>query len=222
MPRGAPPPRLTVALVRGLRGLRGQVRVELLTDTPERRFAAGARLYPEGDAEALTVAESRPVADGPGWWLRFEEIPDRAVAEERLRGRYLEAEDARDTPGPDRWFWHQLLGLAVRSTGGEPLGTVTDVYRAGGAEVFVVRGPRGEFDVPGVRGIVTRLEPGGDGMEVDLDRLAPDARPVDDGEHPRPRDRRRGRPRAAGGAGSGAGTGASAAPEPPDPPESGA
>lgn len=222
MPRGAPPPRLTVALVRGFRGLRGQVRVELLTDTPEHRFAAGARLYPEGGDEALTVAESRPVADGPGWWLRFEEIPDRAAAEERLRGRYLEAEDARDRPGPDRWFWHQLLGLAVRSTDGEPLGTVTDVYRAGGAEVFVVRGPRGEFDVPGVRGIVTRLEPHGGGVEVDLDRLAPDARPVDGGERPRPRDRRRGRPRAAGGAGSGAGSGASAAPEPPDPPEPGA
>jgi len=31
-----------VALVRGLRGLRGQVRVEVLTDRPEDRFTAGA------------------------------------------------------------------------------------------------------------------------------------------------------------------------------------
>ena len=41
------PERLTVGLVRGLRGLRGQVRIELLTDTPEERFPVGATLYRE-------------------------------------------------------------------------------------------------------------------------------------------------------------------------------
>ena len=59
------PSRLTVALVRGFRGLRGQVRVELLTDRPEDRFAVGARLHPEGTGERLTIAEALPVADGP-------------------------------------------------------------------------------------------------------------------------------------------------------------
>ena len=35
---------------------------------------------------------------------------------------------------------------------GEELGRIVELYRAGGAEVFVVRGPRGELDVPGVHG----------------------------------------------------------------------
>ncbi len=182
--------RLVVALVRGFRGLRGQVRVELLTDRPEDRFVVGARLFPEGTDERLTIAEATPVADGPGWWLRFREIGERTLAEELLRDRYLEIEDPHEPHEPGRWFWHELLGLAVASAAGEALGEVVDIYRAGGAEVFVVRGPRGELDVPGVRGIVTELAPERGVMVVDLDALALDARPVDDEDYVRPRDRR--------------------------------
>jgi 16S rRNA processing protein RimM len=186
-----------VALVRGLRGLRGQVRVELLTDRPEDRFVAGARLYREGAGEALTIEDATPVADGPGWWLRFREIRDRAAAE-GLRDAYLEIDQPDEPREPGRWFWHELTGLAVRSAQGEPLGTVTDIYRAGGAEVFVVRGERGELDVPGVRGIVLELAPERGEMVVDLEALALDARPVEDEGYVRPRDRRPSRRRPPG------------------------
>jgi 16S rRNA processing protein RimM len=175
--------------VRGVRGLRGHLRVELLTDHPEERFAVGTLLYPEGAARALTITESTPVADGPGWWLQFREVTSREAADE-LRGISLEVPLPAVEREPDRWFFHELRGLVVRSTGGEDLGTIVDIYRAGGAEVFLVRGPRGEFDVPGVRGIVTDLAPDRGEMIVDLDALDLDARPVDDEDYVRPRDRR--------------------------------
>jgi 16S rRNA processing protein RimM len=181
--------RLVVALVRGFRGLNGQTRVELLTDRPEERFAPGSVLFPEGTTEGLTVGESSAVADGPGWWLRFRELPDRNAAE-RLRDVYLEIEPQPEVREPGRWLWHEIEGIAVRSTSGEELGTVTEIYRAGGAEVFVVRGPKGEFDVPAVRGIVVDLAPDRGEMIVDLESLALDARPVDDEDYVRPRDRR--------------------------------
>ncbi len=178
-----------VALVRGFRGLRGHTRVELLTDRPEERFTVGATLYLEGTSTGLTIAEASPVADGPGWWLRFAETPDRAAAE-TLRDRYLEIDAPVEEREPGRWLFHELEGLAVRSTTGEELGSVVEIYRAGGAEVFVVRGPRGELDVPGVRGIVAELAPDRGEMIVDLDALDMDARPVDDEDYVRPRDRR--------------------------------
>jgi len=178
-----------VALVRGFRGLRGQVRVELLTDRPEERFTVGARLYPEGTRDALTITEASRVADGPGWWLKFREIHDREAAE-RLRDLYLEIEAPEEPREPGRWYIHELEGLAVRSAAGEDLGTIVDIYHAGGADVFLVRGPRGELDVPGVQGIVLDLAPERGEMIVDLDALAIDARPVDDEDYLRPRDRR--------------------------------
>ncbi len=178
-----------MALVRGLRGLRGQVRVELLTDRPEDRFTVGARLHPEGSDEVLIVDDASAVADGPGWWLTFHEIRSREAAE-RLRDLYLEIDAPAEPREPGRWFWHELEGLAVRTGSGEDLGTIKEIYRAGGAEVFVVRGPRGELDVPGVKGIVLDLAPDRGEMIVDLEALALDARPVDDEDYVRPRDRR--------------------------------
>jgi 16S rRNA processing protein RimM len=185
--------RLTVGLVRGLRGLRGQVRVELLTDTPEERFPVGATLYREGSTDTLTIVEASAVADGPGWWLRFREAPDRASAD-ALRGVYLEIDKPEEPREPGRWLWSELEGLAVRGTNGEELGRIVEIYRAGGAEVFVVRGPRGEVDIPGVQGIVTDLAPDRGEMIVDMDALALDARPVED-DYVRPRDRRPPNPR---------------------------
>ena len=59
-----------VALVRGVHGLNGAVRVEVLTDRPEDRFVVGTVLYREGDVRPLTIATAEAVADGPGWRIR--------------------------------------------------------------------------------------------------------------------------------------------------------
>ena len=193
MPGPASPERLAVGLVRGLRGLRGQVRVEVLTDRPDDRFVPGAVLYPEGAARGLTIAEASPVEGGPGWWLQFTDVRDRDAAE-ALRDVYLEIDTPDEPREPGRWLWHELEGLAVRSATGEELGRITELYRAGGAEVFVVRGPRGELDVPGVHGIVLDLAPERGEMIVDLEALDLDARPVED-DYVRPRDRRPRNPR---------------------------
>ena len=77
----APGTRLVVGRVRGLHGLHGVVRLEVLTDRPEDRFAAGRVLHREGTSAPLTIVASGAVEDGPGWRLQFGEISDRTAAE---------------------------------------------------------------------------------------------------------------------------------------------
>jgi 16S rRNA processing protein RimM len=155
--------RITVGLVRGLHGLRGAVRVEVLSDEPE-RFAVGSVLYAEGDERPLTVTWTGPAK--PGLLVRFEELPTRESVE-HLRERYLEAVPSEPLP-EGTWYWHQIRGLAVSTTSGEDLGTVVDVFRAGEGEVYVVRGGRlGEVLVPGVRNVVVELDPPAGRMIVD-------------------------------------------------------
>jgi 16S rRNA processing protein RimM len=165
------PTRLVVGQVRGLHGLRGAVRVEVLTDRPEIRFAPGQELHLEGDARPLTVASAEPVEDGPGWRLRFREVPDRAAAE-RLRERYLEiAVDRAADLEAGAAYWHDVIGASVRDSRGGELGLVADVYRAGETEVYVVRGgPVGEFDLPAVRSIITTFAP--ERREIVVDEAA--------------------------------------------------
>jgi len=184
-------------------GLRGAVRVEVLTDRPDERFAPGAVLYREGTTDALTVASSEAVADGPGWRLRFREVHDRTAAD-GLRGVYLETEAY-----PDRelergtYYWHEVVGTAVRGIDGADLGTVRDVYRVGETEVFeVAGGPPGSFDLPAVRAFIRVFAPRRGEIVVDaeaLDLRAPrEAAPA--GDRPRAPRRRPG-PRGTRAAG---------------------
>lgn len=155
--------RVAVGLVRGLHGLRGAVRVEVLSDEPA-RFALGSVLYLEGDDRPLTIAWTGPAK--PGLLVRFEELASRESAE-RLRDRYLEVVPEAPLPA-GRYYWHQLQGLAVTTTTGQDLGTVVDVFRAGEGEVYVVRGGGlGEILVPAVKNVVVELDPEAGRMVVD-------------------------------------------------------
>jgi 16S rRNA processing protein RimM len=174
--------RLVVGLVRGIHGLRGAVRVEVLTDDA-RRFDPGSVLYREGDDNPLTVSWRRDDAPGPGILVRFREVPTRTVAE-RLLDAYLEG-DAAQAPPAGTYYWHDIVGTRVVTSDGEELGTVEDVFRAGEGDVFTVRGARGELLVPAVSAVVRELAPDQGPIVVDreaLDLEAPVAR--------RPRGRR--------------------------------
>jgi 16S rRNA processing protein RimM len=152
--------RLVVAQVRGLHGLQGAVRVEVLTDRPEARFAAGEVLHVEGDARPLTIVAAQPVEDGPGWRLQFREAPNRQ-ASEWLRDAYLEvAVDREADLEAGAAYWHEVVGSTVRDSTGAELGKIADIYRAGETEVYVVRGGAvGEFDLPAVRDVITTFAP---------------------------------------------------------------
>ena len=134
------------------------MRVEALTDRPAERFVAGGLLYPEGSPSPLTIDEARPAT--PGWVLRFREVPTREAAE-AYRLVYLEVEAGPDDALPGgSYYWHEMVGLVVRDPGGAELGTVREVYRAGGADVLaVVGGPRGDFDLPVARPFMQVLDP---------------------------------------------------------------
>lgn len=188
--------RLVVAQVRGLHGLNGAVRVEVLTDRPEARFATGNVLHVEADARPLTVAAAQAVEDGPGWRLQFGEVPDRQSAE-RLRDAYLEIEVDRSADlDAGTAYWHEVIGSTVRDSKGAMLGMVADVYRAGENEVYVVRGgPAGEFDMPAVRDVITTFAPERRELVVDEAVLDLGGAPVDGpgsvNASPKPRKRHR-------------------------------
>ncbi len=161
-----------VALVRGVHGLNGAVRAEVLTDRPEDRFVVGNTLFREGDDRALTITAAEAIADGPGWRLRFREVASRDVAD-TLRGAYLEAVVRADEDlARGSYYWHEVIGCAVRGVDGTELGTVKDIYRIGETEVFTVDdGPYVAFDVPAVRAFIRIFAPRRGEIVVDGESL---------------------------------------------------
>ena len=166
-----------VALVRGVHGLRGAVRVEVLTDRPGDRFVPGTSLYREGGDERLTIETAEEVVDGPGWRIRFRELTTRDGAD-TLRGAYLEALVRADEDlARGSYYWHEVIGTLVTGLDGTELGTVQDIYRVGETEVFIVGGGSfGSFDVPAVRAFIRIFAPRRGEIVVDAEAL--DLRPT--------------------------------------------
>lgn len=75
---------------------------------------------------------------GPGAAVQFVGVEGREAAE-RLRGRAVFAGEGElpALPGGE-YYYHDLIGLAVRSPAGEELGQVKDVLDAGHQDLLVV------------------------------------------------------------------------------------
>jgi 16S rRNA processing protein RimM len=146
-------------------GIRGEVVIGVRTDEPDLRFAVGAAVDvstdpDKTDGERLTVASAR-------WHsgqllVAFAGITDRTTAS-GLTGSWLSVDSSQlpDTGDPEEFRDHELIGLNVRTSGGEPAGVVTDVLHYG-QDLLVVRRAEGEgeFMVPFVKEIVPEVDIG--------------------------------------------------------------
>jgi hypothetical protein len=97
-----------------------------------------------------------------------------------------------------------VIGSTVSNVDGTILGSVRDVYRSGGAEIYTVAGgPYGEFDVPGVRAFVRVFAPRRGEIVIDAEALdlSPPKRPPGEAGRPKAPRRRAGprRPRPESG-----------------------
>lgn len=157
---GPEPGLVIVGRVSGLFGVRGWVRVHSWTDPPEnvlryspwwlgsdaawtRREPAGGRRQRGALVAALAGVEDRDAARrllGAAIAVRREQLPEL---------------------GPGEYYWADLLGLEVLTTGGVALGTVGGLLETGANDVLVVHGER-ERLIPYISGEVIR--------EVDLPR----------------------------------------------------
>lgn len=139
-------------------GVRGDVTVEVLTDDPELRFAVGTSI-------ATDPAGRGPlVVSGSRWHkgfllLAFEGVHDRDAAEE-LRGTMLVIDSADVAPSddPDEFRDHELIGLAVETVSGQPVGEVTDVLHHGQDLLVVRRSGAEEALIPFVKALVPEVD----------------------------------------------------------------
>jgi len=148
-----------VGVVGAPHGVRGEVKVHPRTDVAE-RFRKGSRLMCDGMG-VLVVASVRGAADVP--IVRFEGHTTRTDAE-RIRGRTLRVSRAEARrAAKDAYLWADLLGLRAETPEGRPLGTVSEVIRAGETDVLVVRaeGSHEELLLPAIASVIREVDIGG-------------------------------------------------------------
>jgi 16S rRNA processing protein RimM len=152
---------LVVGRVAKAHGIAGEVVVDIRTDDPAARFAAGKTLRGRprrGGAERPFVVES--VREHGGRLLiRLTGVEDRNAAD-ALRGT-LFLVDVADLPpidDPDEYYDHQLEGLTVRTVSGDEIGVITEVLHTAAGELLAIKRASGaEVLVPFVGAIVTSV-----------------------------------------------------------------
>ena len=161
---------LVVGRVGRPHGLGGEVTVEVRTDDPDQRFAAGSALDTvPADRGPLTVAAAR-------WHsgrllVRFTGYEDRNAASE-LRDTVLTVDSGNLAPldDPEEFYDHDLIGLRVVTVAGDQVGAVTDVLHYGQA-LLVVQGSGqrsgAEILVPFVAAIVPEVDVAGGRLVID-------------------------------------------------------
>ncbi|MDY6998772.1 MAG: ribosome maturation factor RimM [Actinomycetota bacterium] len=166
---------LVVGRVVKAHGVTGEVAVEVRTDDPEGRFRPGARLRgrsargrsapgPEREFVVESVREH-----GGRLLMRFAGVADRSSAD-LLRGTVFLVDSADLPPieDPDEYYDHQLEGMSVATTVGQPVGTVSEVLHTAAGELLAVRSEAGdEVLVPFVSAIVVSVSLADNAIEID-------------------------------------------------------
>ena len=152
-----PPPYLAIGKVVRPWGVRGEVKVEILTDWAE-RFALLEYVY-LGEEVKLYRLERFRLHQGYAL-LKLTGCDDRNAAES-LRGQVVQIPHEEAMPlDEDEYYVYQIEGLEVWTDEGESLGRVVEVLFTGCNEVYVVHGPGGEVLIPAIADVV---------LEVDLE-----------------------------------------------------
>ena len=130
---------VTLAVVTGAHGVTGEVRLKLFTDdlTAYRRFNDGA----------LTLKSVREGSNGA--IARFAEVGDRNAAEALCGVELTVPRSALPALGEDEYYHVDLIGLAVLTDSGAPVGAVVAVENFGAGDILEIEQPDGRrFMVP--------------------------------------------------------------------------
>jgi len=147
-------------------GIKGWVKVESYSDSPGNLLnRRGWWLGRDGDWAEVSVVGTE--LHGNRLVARFEacETPEAALA---YRGREVAlTRDSLPPAGKNEFYQADLVGLEVRNTEDELLGTLTGLFSNGAHEVMRVAGAEGEKLLPFIPQVVREIDMGARRIRVD-------------------------------------------------------
>ena len=137
-------------------GVRGEVKVQPWTDTPD-VFCALKKVYRTKGGEELPVTSARPQKDMVILKLRGIDTVEEA---QKLVNRILYVDREDILPEEGAYFIADLIGLRVLDAdSGEEYGTLSEVTSTGANDVFHVKKADGKISlVPNLKDVVVKTD----------------------------------------------------------------
>ncbi len=138
-------------------GIKGEMRVQLLTDRPD-RFKELKKVWlgaAKSQGTEHTIEASR--ATKAGVVLKLSGIETREDAEER-KDQYVFISDEEAVLTPGSFFIHDVIGMKVVTEEGIDAGTIEDIVRMPAGDMWVVRKGGQETMIPGVKEFIRAVD----------------------------------------------------------------
>ena len=149
---------ITIGKARKTHGVKGELRIEPLTDHPE-RFTGLRRVYltpPRGESRRCAVRSVRYMDGAPLVLFEGYDTPEKA---RELNGWLIQVPEEEAVPLPDgQYYWFELIGMEVLSESGEKLGTIVDIFETGSNDVYVVKAGKKEIYLPATREVIKQVD----------------------------------------------------------------
>jgi len=159
---------LHIGKIVGVHGMKGYLKIYSFAESTG-LFDPGKQLTlkrPDGEMETVTVVDTQPYKN----FLRvaFADVTDRSAAEALIgAGLYINRSELSE-PEDGRWYWCDLIGLAVYQTDGAYLGQVENLFETGSNDVFVVKNGETEILIPVIESVVRNVDLEKKKITVDL------------------------------------------------------
>lgn len=149
---------IKVGKIVGTHGHKGAVKVQLLTDFPE-RFHTGQEYLVQGGREVLPLILEQCSAHRGMMLAKFQGIDDMEAAG-KLRNLFLGVTPDQLHPLPEGSYYHfQLIGMQVEDVDKGNLGLLAEVLETGANDVYVVKSDvYGEILIPAIKQVVVGVD----------------------------------------------------------------
>jgi 16S rRNA processing protein RimM len=131
---------ICVGHILGSQGIKGWVRVFSNTSPRENIVSYNPWFIEQGNIHKATVVQGR--RQGKNILARLEGIEDRTQADELTGCRIFVNPQQLPRLEAGEYYWSDLVGLAVETEQGEPLGVIASMMETGADDVMVLAGER--------------------------------------------------------------------------------
>jgi 16S rRNA processing protein RimM len=159
---------ISIGKIIGIFGKGGEVKVELLTDFPE-RFKKLKKVYLE-DKKGIQELNIENVSFRENFVIiKFSEIENIKGAK-KLLNKYIKVDKKNLVKlKKGQYYYFEIIGMDVETTEGKKLGKIKEIIKTGSNDVYVVENEeKGEILIPGLKEVVKEIDLKNKIMKVSL------------------------------------------------------
>ncbi len=149
---------VSIGYINGAHGIRGEVRVQPLTDNPQPLALLEEIFLVSSDNKRQIYQIESTRSHQQFILLKLKDVETRNDAE-ALKGFSLEVDRETCVELPaDHYYHFELIGLRVESTQHEYIGTITQILEMPANDVYVVGNEEREYLIPAIKDVVKQVD----------------------------------------------------------------